>query len=199
MKAAAFAVFAALIGGPAVAQAPPAFAIAPGQGDVMVLLGLEPGGYVADLLPQSDSWTRLLIAAVGDTGKLCVFVPAELKDAPGDPQGRVRALAADHPNARLCAPPLAAKGGHDVFDAALMADAQKLLHGPDFKAADVAGFHHTLLEELKPGAPYVVIGGAGDATPQAIRAELEAAGYVFDMAHDLGGGRFALRFVKPGG
>lgn len=198
MKSAAAVLIAVLACGPTAAQPSvngPAMDWA--DGEIMGLLRVEPGNFVGDLLPPNDVWTRRMITAVGPTGKLCVFVPAELKDAPGDPHGRVKALAAEHPNARLCAPPLAAKGGKNVFDAALMVDGQALLHGPAFKAADVRSFHRTLLEELKPGAPYVVVSRPGDATPEAVRQELEAAGYLFDAERRLPEGRFALRFIKP--
>lgn len=172
-------------------------AVAQPSADVVDLLGARPGHYGADLMPQSDDWTRVLSDIVGPQGKLCVFVPTELKDAPGDPQGRVKALAVTRPNVRPCLPPLAAKGGHDIFDFALMADAQGLLHGPAFKPADVDGFHRTLLEELKPGAPYVVLGTPKDRPAAVVRAELEAAGYVFDGERRLPQGRYALRFIKP--
>jgi predicted methyltransferase len=158
------------------------------------------GSTVIDVWPGSGDWTRLFSDVVGPEGRVYGFVPAELAHFKSDPVGRMRALAQEPGRANvevtsadLVALPESPQPAdvvwlhlfyHDLHTALLQS-----------RGATPAGFNRAVHERLKPGGFYVIVdhvAAAGTGTshaqslhriePAAVRAEVEAAGFVLDAA-----------------
>jgi predicted methyltransferase len=195
---------------------------------------VDAGSTVIDVYPGDGDWTRLFSDIVGPEGRVYSFVPAEVAHFKNDPVGRVRTLAkepgrenVEAVSADLVAMPEATQPAdvlwlhlfyHDLHTALIQA-----------KGATVAHFNRAVYERLKPGGSYVIVdhaaavgAGTSDAQslhriePAALRAEVEAAGFVLDAESTLLANkddphsikvfdpsikgktdRFAYRFVKP--
>ena len=161
-------------------------------------------------------------------------MPAEVAHFKNDPVGRMRTLAKEPGrenvqavSAELLAMPRVTQPADVLWLHLFYHD----LHTPLIQArgATAAAFNRAVYERLKPGGFYVVIDhadgvgtGAGDAQslhriePAAVRAEVEAAGFVLDEASAMLANkddshsvkvfdpsikgktdRFAYRFVRP--
>lgn len=156
------------------------------------------GSTVIDVFPGDGDWTRLFSDAVGPRGLVYSFVPAEVAHFKNDPFGRMRALAEE-----------SGRGNVEAVSADLVAMSQITqpadvlwvhlfyhdLHTPLIQArgATAAVFNRAVYERLKPGGFYVIVDhadaigtGSRDAQslhriePAAVRAEVEAAGFVLD-------------------
>jgi len=191
------------------------------------------GSAVMDVWPGSGGWTRLFSDIVGPEGRVYSFVPAELAHFKSDPVGQMRALATEpgRENVEVVSGDLVALPRtspsldvvwlhlfyHDLHTALLQT-----------RGAAPAGFNRAVYERLRPGGFYVIIdhvaatgSGASHAEslhridPVAVRAEVEAAGFVLDAQstvlankddpHSTGvfdpsikgrSDRFAYRFVR---
>jgi predicted methyltransferase len=191
------------------------------------------GTIVIDVYPGDGEWTRLFSDIVGPEGRVYSFVPAEVAHFKNDPVGRMRTLAQEpgRENVEAVSTDLVA-----MSEATQPADVLWLhlfyhdLHTTLIKAkgATAAQFNRAVYERLKPGGSYVIVDhaaavGAGTSEaqslhriePVAVRAEVEAAGFVleaestllaneddphsikvFDSAIKGETDRFAYRFVK---
>ena len=192
------------------------------------------GSTVIDVYPGDGDWTRLFSDVVGPEGRVYSFVPAEVAHFKNDPVGLMRTLAKEPGrenvqavSAELLAMPQVTQPADVLWLHLFYHD----LHTPLIQArgATAAAFNRAVYERLKPGGFYVVIDhadgvgtGAGDAQslhriePAAVRAEVEAAGFlldeesamlankddshsvkVFDPSIKGKTDRFAYRFVRP--
>ncbi len=194
----------------------------------------DAGSTVIDVYPGDGDWTRLFSDIVGPKGRVYSFVPAEVAHFKNDPVGRMRTLAqelgrenVEVVSADLVTMPEVTQPAdvlwlhlfyHDLHTALIQA-----------RGATAADFNRAVYERLKPGGSYVIVDhaaavGAGVSNaqslhriePAAVRAEVEAAGFVlsaestmlankgdphsikvFDPAIKGDTDRFAYRFVKP--
>ena len=195
---------------------------------------VDAGSTVIDVYPGDGDWTRRFSGAVGPEGRVYSFVPTEVAHFKNDPVGLMRKLAKEpgRENVQAVSAELVA-----MTRVTQPADVLWLhlfyhdLHTPliQAKGATAAAFNRAVYERLKPGGFYVVIDhadsvgrGVGDAPslhriePGAVRAEVEAAGFVldeesamlankddshsvkvFDPAIKGKTDRFAYRFVRP--
>jgi predicted methyltransferase len=192
------------------------------------------GSTVIDVYPGDGDWTRRFSGAAGPGGRVYSFVPAEVAHFKNDPVGLMRTLAKEPGrenvqavSAELLAMPQVTQPADVLWLHLFYHD----LHTPLIQArgATAAAFNRAVYDRLKPGGFYVVIDhadgvgtGAGDAQslhriePAAVRAEVEAAGFVLDEASAMLANkddshsvkvfdpsikgktdRFAYRFVRP--
>lgn len=152
--------------------------------EMLAFAGVEPGDVVMELIPGGGYFTRVLSPVVGEEGKVYAAVPAANLDAArAAAKGNVSVIATGE------APPepvdliFTAQNYHDLHLARLN--------------IDVAAFNKGMFAALKPGGTLLVIDHAAEAgapltvadtlhriDPAKARAELEAAGFVFEGESD---------------
>lgn len=183
---------------PAIAQAPARPAEdtardAARKPDAMVAFaGIKPGSVVGDFIPGTGYFTRVFSVAAGPKGKVIAIIPAAAEKAYPDATKVVRGLATNgYPNVSvvndLGDPAL--KGALDVF---WTAQNYHDLHNSQ-TPEQIAGFNKLVFAMLKPGGVYVIedhaaaAGAPADVTktlhridPATVKAEVTAAGFVFD-------------------
>jgi predicted methyltransferase len=204
------------------------------QSELIRFARVEAGSTVIDSYPGDGDWTRLFSEVVGPEGRVYSFVPAEVAHFKNDPVGKIQALAKEpgRKNVEAVSADLVAMAEatqpadvvwlhlfyHDLHTALIQA-----------RGATAAAFNRAVYKRLKPGGCYVIVdhaaaGGSGTSDtpalhridPASVRAEVEAAGFIFDAestmlantddAHAIKvfdpsikdkTDRFAYRFVKP--
>jgi predicted methyltransferase len=195
---------------------------------------VKPGEAVMDVWPGGGYWTRLFSMVVGPQGKVYAYVPAEIAGLKFDPVAMAKAVAAEpgRGNVMEVSDPLATPPPPEfrgVLDVVWTFENYHDLHNSLMKGADVAGFDKAVFALLKPGGYYVIVDHAAAPgsglkntddlhriDPAVVRAEVEAAGFVFDGQSDVLANpadprtavvfdpsirgktdRFAYRFRKP--
>jgi predicted methyltransferase len=165
--------------------------------ETLAFAEIEPGDRVGELLPGGGYFTRLLAVAVGDQGKVYpVTRPDELAQ---DYELPVLGVAAQYPNAIMSRTPYDALSFPEPLDVMFTAQNYHDMAIAQYNLGDRNGMNRTAFAALKPGGLYVVIdhsaiagtpvqtaeAGALHRIDQAIvRAEVEAAGFVFDSESD---------------
>jgi len=169
-------------------------------GEVLTFTGVHSGDSVADLMPGSGYFTRILSKAVGPTGHVYAIVPQEFASRFPDGVKALNALAADpaYANVSVLIMPIndfvapmpldlvwTAQNYHDMYDAFM---------GP----ADVPRVNKAIRATLKPGGTFLVLDhadapgtGVGGTEsrhridPQVIKTDVTAAGFVLEAESDL--------------
>lgn len=167
--------------------------------ETLAFIGLDPGAAVAEYMPGRGYFTRLLALAATRDGRVTAYQPAEIVKLDPTYWTDIQAVAAE-PGMRMVTATtgptaeFASDGGYDVvFTAQNYHD----LHGPFASEGTAAAFNAAVMKALNPGGLYVVIDhhavagsglkGAGQLhriDAAAVRAEIEAAGFVFDGQSD---------------
>ena len=202
--------------------------------ELIRLARVDAGSTVIDVYPGAGDWTRRFSEVVGPKGRVFSFVPTEIADLKNDQVDQMRTLAKEpgRENVEVVSADLVA-----VPEVTQPADVLWLhLFYHDFhtklmqaRGATAADFNRAVYGRLKSGGSYVIVdhaaaagAGTSDAQslhridPAAVRAEVEAAGFVLDAestilankddAHAIRifdpsitgkTDRFAYRFVKP--
>lgn len=150
---------------------------------------VEPGDKVADIRPGAGYFTRLFARVVGDTGKVYAFVPNRTAERENP---RADALVAAWPNVVRVNGALDSMTFPEPLDLVWMSQEYHDFHIPAFET-DVAEMNRAIFRALKPGGYFVVVdhsgrAGTGHSEVQslhriegaALRAEVEAAGFIFD-------------------
>lgn len=158
---------------------------------VMVFAGISPGDHVADIRPEEGYYTRLFAPAVGDQGRVYAFVPTRTAERE---KPYADALAATYGNVVPVVGLLDEMRFDTPLDVVFMSQEYHDFHIPAF-GVDVARMNRAVYDALKPGGLYVVIdhsgrAGTGNTEVQTLhriegdflRAEVEAAGFVFEGA-----------------
>jgi predicted methyltransferase len=159
--------------------------------EAIAFAGVKPGWIVADYIPGTGYYDRILAGVVGAKGHVYGFYPAELKNfvkqplppegAKPDPKfGAFTALVA--PANDFAAP--------RPLDLVWISDNYHDLHDPFFAPADIAKINAAVFKALKPGGVYLVIDHAAQAgsglrdtntlhriDEAAVKSEVEAAGF----------------------
>ena len=222
--------FAAIVADPARPQADRDRDSARKPAEMLAFAGVRPGETVVDIIPGGGYFTRLFAPAVGPTGKVYAYVPAELVGKFSS-DANAKALAAAYPNVEYATDPLKQPAPAPFADVVFTAQNYHDFHTALFGAPDVAAVNRAIWTVLKPGGRYVIVdhsaapgSGTRDANtlhridPDAVRREVEAAGFVFDGSSGVLGNaadprtanvfdpsirgktdQFALRFRKPAG
>ncbi|MEO7338748.1 MAG: methyltransferase [Caldimonas sp.] len=164
---------------------------------------VDAGFTVIDVYPGDGEWTRLFSDAVGPTGRVFSFVPAEVAHFKNDPLGRMRTLATEPGRANveavssdLVAMPEVAKQADVVWLHLFYHDLHTTLMQTRGATAD--HFNRVVFELLKPGGYYVIVDhaaavGQGTSEAQSLhriepafaREEVEAAGFVLDAESSM--------------
>lgn len=169
--------------------------------ETLAFAGVKPGAQIAELIPGGGYFTRLFSKAVGGSGHVFAVVPAPLPDAPADVPdfaARVKAIAADpnYANVSVVVEPFSQLGVPAPVDLVWTSDNYHDLH--NFPGLDVGVLNKMVFDDLKPGGIYLILdhsAAAGSGTrdtktlhridPEAVKAEVLAAGFVFVGSSDL--------------
>ncbi|CAN7188180.1 class I SAM-dependent methyltransferase [Brevundimonas sp. LjRoot202] len=157
--------------------------------DMLAFARIEPGDKVADIRPGAGYFTRLFAPVVGDMGKVYAFVPNRTAERENP---RADALVAVWPNVVRVNGDLNTLSFPEPLDVVWMSQEYHDFHIPAFNT-DVALMNRAIFNALKPGGLFVVVDhsgrpGTGHTEVQtlhriegaSLRAEVEAAGFVFD-------------------
>ena len=193
---------------------------------MLAFAGLEPGDKVADIRPGAGYFTRLFARVVGEEGKVYAFVPNRTAERENP---RADALVAAYPNVVRVNGDLNTMAFPEPLDVVWMSQEYHDVHIPAVNT-DVATMNRAIYAALKPGGYFIVVDhsgrpGTGHTEVQtlhriegaSLRAEVEAAGFVFDGATEVVRNpeddrslsvfdesirgrtdRFVFRFRKPG-
>jgi predicted methyltransferase len=169
--------------------------------ETLAFAGVKPGAQIAELIPGGGYFTRLFSKAVGGSGHVYAVVPAPLPDAPADVPdfaARVKAIAADpnYANVSVVVEPFSQLGVPAPVDLVWTSDNYHDMH--NFPGLDVGVLNKMVFDDLKPGGIYLILdhsAAAGSGTrdtktlhridPEAVKAEVLAAGFVFVGSSDL--------------
>jgi predicted methyltransferase len=154
---------------------------------------IAPGARVADLLPGGGYFTRLFAVAVGDGGHVYPVIRPD--GVAGQYEMPILAVAAEYPNATMSRTLYDALSFPEPLDVVFTAQNYHDLPITEYNLGDRNAMNRTAFAALKPGGVYIVIdhvaaAGAPVQTdtqtalhridPAVVRAEVEAAGFVFD-------------------
>jgi len=195
--------------------------------------GVKPGSIVVELVPGKGYFTRIFSKAVGPKGKVYAVSPPRrptaAADAP-DPSAATTTIANSpgYSNIVVQVAPLTSVAVSQPADIVFTAQNYHDVH--NVPNVDIAAFNKSVFEALKPGGVFVVLdhaaaagsGGRDTSTlhridPQAVKSEVEAAGFefageskvlanaqddhtakVFDPAIRGKTDQFIFKFRKPG-
>ena len=160
--------------------------------ETLAFAGVRPGMTVLDAVPGSGYFTRLFAEAVGPTGKVYAYVPAEIAGK-FNSEANARAVAGAYPNVEYASDPLKQHAPEPIADLVFTAQNYHDFHTPLFGPPDVAAVNRAIWSVLRPGGLYVIIdhaaepgSGTRDANtlhridPEAVKREVTAAGFVFE-------------------
>ncbi|MBL0947511.1 hypothetical protein [Brevundimonas sp.] len=158
---------------------------------VLTFTGIRPGDHVADIRPEEGYYTRLFAPVVGDQGRVYACVPTRTAERE---KPYADALAATYGNVVPVVGLLDEMRFDTPLDVVFMSQEYHDFHIPAF-GVDVARMNRAIYDALKPGGLYVIIdhsgrAGTGNSEVQSLhriegdflRAEVEAAGFVFEGA-----------------
>lgn len=198
---------AVMLATPAAAQAPYAQALADTvrpeadrardaarkPAELLAFAGVKPGQVVVDYIMGGGYLTHVLASAVGPTGKVYAYQPAEFIAFRADYGKEQDAVAATRKNVVALRPSLGAFAVTEPVDTIITVQNWHDLHNPMAPAGTAEGIAKQLYAMLKPGGTFVIVdhaaaAGADLATQQKLhridpataRAEIERAGFVFD-------------------
>jgi predicted methyltransferase len=169
--------------------------------ECIAFAGLKPGQRIADLIPGGGYFTRIFSGVVGPKGEVLAVATPKRPDAPADrpePSAAVRAIAADphYKNVNVSVMKIAELKLPENLDMVWTSQNYHDVH--NVKDIDVGAFNKAVFESLKPGGIYIVIDHAAEkgagftvtstlhrSEPDAVKAEVMAAGFEFVGASDV--------------
>ena len=159
--------------------------------EMLAFAQVKPGWRIADIRPGAGYFSRLFSRVVGEGGHVYAFVPNRTAERENP---RADALVAAYPNISRVNGDLDAMSFDAPLDLVFMSQEYHDFHIPAF-GVDVARMNRAVYAALKPGGLYIVIdhsgrAGTGNTEVQSLhriegdflRAEVEAAGFVFEGA-----------------
>lgn len=163
---------------------------------VIAFAGVKPGMVVAELLPGTGYYTRLLARAVGSTGEVYAILPASLVTAVPGAVAVMRTIEAQYPNVHVVLGDLNAIALPQKVDMFWTTENYHDLHA--IPNSDIAAFNRSVYEGLKPGGVFLVedhsatTGSGVEVTSRLHRIdeamaidELQAAGFQVQAESDL--------------
>lgn len=165
--------------------------------EVMAFTGVKPGDSVLELDPGSGYWTRVFSQVVGPQGHVYTVWPNEMAKYSAKSYAKWQELAKTphYANVSLLQQPAAKPGAPQPVD--IVFTSQNYHDYLNIPAVDMHAFNQRVFEALKPGGVFIVIDHAAPAgsgtkdtdtlhriDPAAVKAQVEAAGFVFDGSSD---------------
>jgi len=169
-------------------------------GDMLAFAGIKPGDKVLDLLPGGGYFTRLFAKAAGPKGKVYAVVPEEMVKMRATAADGIKTLAADpgYANVSVVVAPLTAIATPEPLDVVWTSQNYHDLHNKGFGSPDMGAFNKSIFNALKPGGTYIVLDHAAEKgtgfrdtetlhriDPDAVKAEVVAAGFTFEGESDV--------------
>ena len=169
--------------------------------ETLLFAGVKSGEEIAELLPGSGYFTRLLSKVVGPAGHLYALVPAPVADGPADMldfSGRVKAIAADpnYANVSVVVEQFSQLKAPVPVDLVWISQSYHDLH--NFPGVDLGVFNQMIFDALKPGGIYLILdheaepgSGTRDTATlhridaEAVKREVLAAGFTFVGGSEL--------------
>jgi len=166
---------------------------------VLTFAGVKPGQSVLELAPGGGYWTRMFSGIVGDKGHVYALWPNEMGkfDAKRIAVWQELVKKAPYTNVSVLQQPAASLSSPAPVDLVFTAQNYHDYHDKFMGPVDMAKFDKEVFDALKPGGVFVVIdhvAKAGDAgatetlhriDPAVVKAEVLAAGFVFDGESDV--------------
>ncbi|MGV3579664.1 class I SAM-dependent methyltransferase [Brevundimonas sp.] len=157
--------------------------------EMLAFIGIDGGERIADVRPEEGYFSRLFARSVGPDGRVYAFVPNQTA---GRENGFADTLATDYPNVTRVTGALEDLTFPEPLDVVFMGQEYHDFVIDRF-GVDVARMNAAVFAALKPGGLYVILDhqaapGAGTSVVgtlhriegSALRAQVEAAGFVFD-------------------
>jgi predicted methyltransferase len=166
--------------------------------ETLAFARIEPGDRVADILPGDGYFTRLFAVAVGEEGR--VYPTIRPDGVASEFETPILEVAAQYPNATMARVPYDALAFPEPLDVVFTAQNYHDMALTEYNLGDRTAMNASAFAALRPGGLYIVIDHAGPAglpletnaqtathrVDQAlVRAEVEAAGFVFDGESDV--------------
>lgn len=158
--------------------------------DMLVFAGIKSGMRVMDLIPGKGYFTRLFAKAVGDTGFVYAYEPAEFDAFYKGKPAPIKAVAAGYPNVSVIDAPINSLVAPELLDVVWTAQNYHDLHDSFAKPADLAVINKQVFAALKPGGLYIILDHAAAAgsglrdtetlhriDEAAVKQEVQAAGF----------------------
>lgn len=166
--------------------------------EMLAFARIEPGDRIGEIFPGGGYFTRLFAVAVGEEGR--VYPTIRPDGVAGEYETPVIAVAAEYPNAVMTRTPYDALAYPEPLDVVFTAQNYHDMALTAYALGDRNAMNRTAFAALKPGGYYIVIDHSAvagspietnaDTTTHridqaALRAEIEAAGFVFDGESDV--------------
>ncbi len=166
--------------------------------ETLAFAGIEDGDKVGEIFPGGGYFSRLFAVAVGEQGRLYPTIRPD--GVAGEFETPILAVAAQYPNATMARTPYDALVYPEPLDVIFTAQNYHDMPLTAYALGDRARMNASAFAALKPGGVYVIIDhvantGAAVETdaetalhridPAIVRAEVEAAGFVFDGESDV--------------
>ena len=165
--------------------------------ETLTFAEVKPGQKVVDMIIGGGYFTRLFSAAVGPTGHVTAWQPAEFIGFSPDYAASITA-AGEIANADAIRAPIGAPEFPTGVALSFTAQNYHDLHLKAFAADTAAKVNAAAFAALKPGGVYLVLdhyaaAGSGLTAadtlhridPEAVKSEVEAAGFVLEARSDL--------------
>lgn len=161
--------------------------------ETLAFARIEPGDRVADLLPGGGYFTRLFAVAVGQAGRVYPVIRPD--GVAGQFETPILAVAAQYPSATMARTPYDALAFPEPLDVVFTAQNYHDMYLAEYNLGRAAGMNASAFAALRTGGLYIIIDhsavagaaletrteGALHRIDQAlVRAEVEAAGFVYD-------------------
>lgn len=163
--------------------------------EMLTFAGIKPGMKVMDMIPGGGYFTRLFAKAVGTTGHVYAFQPAEWDAFLKGREPPVNAVASAYPDVSVIKAPVNDLSAPQPLD--LVWTAQNYHDLKNDKPADTALVNKAVFNALKPGGIYVVLdhsaekgSGVRDTNTlhrideDVVKQEVTAAGFEFVAESD---------------
>ncbi|WP_310540532.1 methyltransferase [Phenylobacterium sp.] len=167
-------------------------------GELLALTGLKPGDKVADLVMGGGYFTRILSVAVGPTGQVYAYQPAEFIAFGANYGVSIKEVSAAYKNITPLSMGFGALDLPDGLDLVLTVQNYHDLHLKPFPADTAAKVNAEVFKSLKSGGIYLIVdheakAGSGITAADtlhridiaAVKAEVEAAGFKLESESQL--------------
>jgi len=166
--------------------------------DLLALMNVKPGAKVADFVIGGGYFTRILSAAVGPTGHVYAYQPAEFIAFQASYGENLKKVAGAYKNVTPLDASFQALDLPDGLDAIITVQNYHDLYLKPFPAGTAAKVDAELFKSLKPGGVFLVVdhqavAGSGTSAadslhridPEAVKKDLAAAGFKFESESKL--------------